>query len=265
MTKEEIIDNYLRFDEDSRLKSAFGVLEELHTRKLILKHIPFSQAVIFDVGAGTGHYSAWLAGEGYQVHYSDIVPQHVALFESRHNNTDNILSIRVEDARKLSYADDSADIVLLNGPLYHLPAKEERLQVLQEAKRILKPGGRLLGFTISRFAGLHYALSSGEVFNDDYFDMVCGEIATGLRDNRDLKNKTFIRAWFHVQEEIEEEFRESGLQVAGSYGVLGPAGNMPGLEIAIKNEKKKERLLLVAELMEQHPMQSPKILTIGIR
>jgi SAM-dependent methyltransferase len=265
MTKEEIIDNYLHQDEDGRLKSAFGIMEELHTRKLILRHIPFPHAVIFDIGAGTGHYSAWLAGQGYQVHYSDIVPPHVDLFRSRHGSKDNILSIRVEDARKLSYADESADLVLLNGPLYHLSAKDERLQVLQEAKRILKPGGRLLGFTISRFAGLHYALSSGEVFNDNYFDMVLGEIATGVRDNRDLKNKTFIRAYFHKQEEIEEEFRSGGLQVTGSYGVLGPVGNMPDLETAIKDEKKKERLLSVAELMERYPMQSQKIMTVGLK
>ncbi|MBN9380340.1 MAG: class I SAM-dependent methyltransferase [Chitinophagaceae bacterium] len=265
MTKEEIIDNYLRFDEDSRLKNAFGRLEEQHTQRLILRHIPFPRAVIFDIGAGTGPYSVWLAAMGYQVHYSDIVPHHVALFESRHGNTDNIVSIGVEDARNLRYRDNTADLVLLNGPLYHLPAKEERLQVLREAGRVLKPGGRLLGFTISRFAGLHYALSSREVFNDDYFEMVLGEVRTGFRDNRNLKNKTFISAYFHLQEEIEDEFRQVGLQVTGSYGVLGPAGNMPDLEEVIKDEKKKERLLLTAELMEQYPMQSHKIMTVGIK
>lgn len=265
MTKDEIIENYLRFDEDNRLKNAYGILEEAHTRHLILRNIPSPKAVIYDIAAGTGPYSSWLAGLGYAVHYSDLVPHHVTQFKNRHAHTANIVSIGVEDARNLSYADDSADLIILNGPLYHLPERAERLQVLQEAKRVLKDKGRLLGFTISRFAGLHYALSSGEVFNDGYFDMARGEIATGLRDNRDLKNKTFIRAYFHLVEEIEAEFREVGLQVAGSYGVLGPAWNTPNLEEIIKDEKKKERLLLVAELMEQHPMQSPKILTVGTK
>jgi SAM-dependent methyltransferase len=232
MTKDEIIEHYLRFDEDDRLKNAYGVLEEAHTRQLILRNIPSPMAVIYDIAAGTGPYSSWLAGLGYPVHYSDIVPRHVALFKSRHEHTDNIVSIGVEDARNLSYADHSADLIILNGPLYHLPEKEERLQVLREAKRVLKAGGRLLGFTISRFAGLYYALSSGEVFNDSYFEMVTGEMATGLRENRDLQNKTFIRAYFHFVEEIEAEFREVGLQVAGSYGVLGLAWDTPDLEKA---------------------------------
>lgn len=265
MTKEEIIEHYLRFDEDGRLKNAYGILEEVHTRQLILRNIPLPGAVVFDIGAGTGPYSVWLAGLGYPVHYSDIVPRHVQLFESRHGNTGNILSTGVEDARHLSYGDESADVVLLNGPLYHLPDREDRRRVLQEVKRVLKPGGRMLGFTISRFAGLQYALSSGEVFNDGYFDMVLGEIATGLRDNRALKNKTFIRAYFHLVEEIEDECRECGLEVAGSYGVLGPAWNTPDLEEAVKDEKKKERLLQVAGLMEQYPMQSTKIMTVGIK
>jgi SAM-dependent methyltransferase len=265
MTKEEIIEHYLHFDEDNRLKNAYWILEEQHTRRLILKNIPSPQAVIFDIGAGTGPYSAWLAGMGYPVHYSDIVPRHVELFQTRHANTSNILSIGVEDARGLSYDDNSADVILLNGPLYHLPAKKDRWQVLQEAKRILKTGGRLLGFTISRFAGLQYALSSGEVFNDNYFEMVQQELSTGHRDNSELKNKTFTRAYFHLVEEIEDEFKACGLQVAGSYGVLGPAWNTPALEEEIKDEKKMERLLLVAELMEQYPMQSTRILTVGIK
>lgn len=265
MIKDEIIENYDRYDEDSRLKTAYGMLEEEHTRRLILKNIPPGSPVIFDIGGGTGPYSAWLAGLGYQIHFSDIVPRHVALFESRHGAAGNILSSRIEDARNLSYPGHSADLVILNGPLYHLPDKEDRLLVLKEAKRILKDNGRLLGFTISRFAGLHYALSSGEVFNDDYFELVKHEIVTGIRDNRALKNKTFNRAYFHTLEEAEAEFRKSGLQVKYSSGVVGPAWNIPGLEQALNDPAKKERLLSIAELMESYPMQSPKIMTVGTK
>jgi len=84
---KEIIENYCTFDEDNRLKSAYGILEEEHTRRLILRHINSTPLAIYDIGAGTGHYSSWLAGLGHNIHFSDIVPKHVELFKNRHRNT----------------------------------------------------------------------------------------------------------------------------------------------------------------------------------
>lgn len=260
---KEIIDNYTSFDEDSRLKSPYGILEEEHTRCLIAAYLQPAPMEIYDVGGGTGPYSAWLAEVGHHIHFSDLVPKHVELFNTRFGGSKNIISSKVEDARKLSYEDNVADLIILNGPLYHLIDKADRLQVLTEAKRILKDTGFLLGVSISRFAGLFYALSSGEVFNDDYFGMVNQEIATGIRDNRMLKNKTFSTAYFHTVDEIEAEFVESGLQVKTSLGVVGPAWEAPDLAIAIGDPAKKQRLMLVADMMKHHPMYSPKILTVG--
>jgi SAM-dependent methyltransferase len=262
---KEIIENYYTFDEDNRLKSSYGILEEEHTKRLILRHIKSTPLAIYDIGAGTGHYSSWLANLGHNIHFSDIVPKHVEIFKKRYYNTKNILSISVEDARNLTYPDNSADLIILNGPLYHLPEKADRLKVLHETKRILKPGGQLLGFTISRFDGLNYALFSGEVFNTNYFEMVKDEIITGFRDNRKMKNKTFMLAYFHLLEEIEAEFIESGLKLEKSFGVLGQAWNTPDLDNVIKDFAKKERLLKIAEIMEDYPMQSPKILTVGTK
>ncbi len=261
----DIIENYKRFDEDNRLKSSYGILEEEHTRRLIIENIKFSPSIIFDIGGGTGHYSYWLAKLGHTIHFSDIVPKHVEIFKQRHSTLNNIASIRVEDARNLSYKDCLADLIILNGPLYHLTNKKDRIKVLTEAKRLLKSGGQLFGFGISRFAGLNYALSSGEVFNDNYYEMVKSEILTGNRNNTDLKNKTFIQAYFHLVNELEDEFNESGLKVIKSCGVLGQSWNIPNIDDAIKDQVKKERLLEIADLMKHYPLYSPKILTIGIK
>ncbi len=262
-TVEDIIKNYNSFDEDNRLKTSFGIIEELHTKKLISGYINSAPLHIYDIGAGTGHYSSWLASLGHQIYFSDIVPRHVEIFRERSGTSKNIMSIEVEDARHISYKNDVADLIILNGPLYHLTEKKDRLQVLKEAKRILKDDGCLLAFTISRFAGLNYAISSGEVFNDVYFKMVKEEIVSGIRDNSALKNKTFNKAYFHFVEEIEMEFAESGLTVENSLGVVGPASNICNLEEALNDNAKKERLLMVAEMMEKYPMQGTKILTVG--
>ncbi|MEJ0034140.1 MAG: class I SAM-dependent methyltransferase [Bacteroidota bacterium] len=254
-----IIDNYKSFDEDSRLRSAYGIIEEEHTRKLIAKHLASQPLDVYDVGGGTGHYSLWLASLAHRVYFSDIVPKHVDIFRNR---SQNVASINIEDARALSYANDVADLVILNGPLYHLLERDDRLKALNEAKRILKPNGLLLAFSISRFAGLNYALSSGEIFNDDYFEMVKGEVASGVRDNRPGKNKTFVSAYFHLLEEVESEVKEAGLSVENSFGV-GLMWSPPGIDEILTNPVKRLRLLQAVELIESNPMQGAKMLTVG--
>ena len=54
------------------------------------------------------------------------------------------LTLRQGNAIDLSaYEDDSYDIVLLFGPLYHLHKHEDRLQCITEAKRVCKPDGAI--------------------------------------------------------------------------------------------------------------------------
>src|SRR5258707_821110 len=48
----------------------------------------------------------------------------------------------------------SQDAVLLFGPLYHLTDAADRRQALSEARRVLRPGGRLLAMAVCRFASL---------------------------------------------------------------------------------------------------------------
>jgi ubiquinone/menaquinone biosynthesis C-methylase UbiE len=48
------------------------------------------------------------------------------------------------DARGLAEPDQSQDAVVLFGPLYHLTDGAHRRQALSEARRVLRPGGRIL-------------------------------------------------------------------------------------------------------------------------
>ena len=53
---------------------------------------------------------------------------------------------------ELDLPDSSVDAVLLLGPLYHLPEREDRLQTLREAGRIVRDGGPVFIAVISRWA-----------------------------------------------------------------------------------------------------------------
>lgn len=72
-----------------------------------------------------------------------------------------LASLRVGDARNLEHADETADAVLLFGPLYHLTERADRMRALAEARRVLRPGGVLFAYAISRYASTIYGLRQG--------------------------------------------------------------------------------------------------------
>src|SRR5262245_17509296 len=134
-----IRDFYERGLEVDRLTGGFpsGPLEFERTKEIISRYLSVPPLKIIDVGGGPGLYSAWLADRGDDVHLVDPVRLHVEQARSAHAR----ITAEIGDARQLPYADDSFDIVLLLGPLYHLVAREDRLLALSEARRVARSGG----------------------------------------------------------------------------------------------------------------------------
>ena len=111
-------------------------------RELITRYLPAMPAVVYDVGGGPGSYACWLARGGYEVHLVDPVPLHVkqASAASQTQPDHPIAELCVGDARHLDRAENSVDVVLMLGPLYHLTERNERIAALQESYRILRKG-----------------------------------------------------------------------------------------------------------------------------
>src|SRR4029453_15161994 len=90
--------------------------------------------------------------------------------------------------------DGSYDAVLLLGPLYHLPERDDRLRALREARRVVKPGGPVVVAAISRFASLLDGLRTGALSDDGvrrYVDLV---LETGGHLNPGQKPEYFTTA-----------------------------------------------------------------------
>ncbi|HWN85362.1 MAG TPA: class I SAM-dependent methyltransferase [Vicinamibacterales bacterium] len=138
----EVIEYYEQYPEESRLQHGAGPLEFERTKIILSAVLPPAPARVLDVGGAAGAYSAWLAGQGFDVHLVDASARLVG--EARRRNATlsrPMASLTVADARALPAADGSAAALLLMGPLYHLTAAADRAAALREALRVLAPAG----------------------------------------------------------------------------------------------------------------------------
>lgn len=142
MNEENLITYYNKFNEDKRLTHRHGIVEFNTTIKYILDILKtLDNPKIIDVGAGTGKYSIYLNYLGYDVTAVELVKHNLMTLKSKNKDIKSYLG----NATNLSkFSDNSFDMVLLFGPLYHLITTEEKLKALKEAKRIVKNGGYIL-------------------------------------------------------------------------------------------------------------------------
>lgn len=139
-TNEFIINYYNAGKEDGRLTSRYGQVEFLTTVKYVEKYL-FAGAKIIEIGAGTGRYSHYFARRGYEVDAVELVPYNIEIFKANTQPGERI-TVTEGNACDMSFvADESYDITLLLGPMYHLYTEADKLAALSEAIRVTKRGG----------------------------------------------------------------------------------------------------------------------------
>ena len=194
---------YSHYDEDGRLSKKHGSVEFLTTMRYIGKYIKPGDRVL-EVGAGTGRYSHALARQGYTVDAVELIGHNIDVFQNNTQPGENI-SITQGNALNLSaFSDNTYDITLLLGPLYHLYTKEDKRQALREVIRVTRPGGVI-------FAA--YVISDGCLLDEGFLRgniNVAEYVKTGLLDGETFAAKSEPKDLFELvrKEDVDELMRD---------------------------------------------------------
>ena len=228
-------------------------LEYVRSMELLGRLLPPPPARLLDVGGGPGTYAAPLARRGYRVHVVDPVPLHVEQArQAAGGGPETGFTAAQGDARDLPQPDESQDAVMLFGPLYHLTEAGDRGQALAEARRVLRPGGRLMAMAVCRFASLIDGLSRGWLGDPDFRPIVDQDLVDGQHRNPDPVGRPefFTTAYFHTPEGLAGEVERAGFTGLAVFGVEGP-GWMLRQDWA--DPQWREDILFAARAVEAQP------------
>lgn len=206
----ELEKHYNKFNEDKRLTRRHGQVEYITSMKYIHEYLKdMDNPSILDVGAGTGRYSVALAEEGYDVTAVELVKYNLGILKSK-GSTVKAMQGNAMNLKKLD--DESFDMTLVFGPMYHLYNHDDKLKALSEAKRVTKKGGIILvAYIMNEYSVITYCfkqnhikecIENGKLTNDfhciseaeDLYDYVRLEDIDRLNDDAGLERIKIISA-----------------------------------------------------------------------
>jgi ubiquinone/menaquinone biosynthesis C-methylase UbiE len=120
--------------------------------------------------------------------------------------------------------DESYDITLLFGPMYHLFSKEDKVKALQEAKRVTKKGGYILvAYLMNEYAVITYAFKEGNLLkclteNKLTKDFKC------VTDERDLYSYVRLQEINELNQQVDLA-RDKIIAVDGATDYIRPVIN----------------------------------------
>ena len=142
MDREKIINNYYNnYSEDDRFtKDNYHSLEYTISKHYFDKYLKKGDRIL-EVGAGTGAYSVYYASRGYKVNSIEYVKYNLDILKSKITDKMDIVAEQGDAIDLSRFKDNTFDITLVLGPLYHLYKDDEINQAIKEAIRVTKRNG----------------------------------------------------------------------------------------------------------------------------
>ena len=159
---QELENYYNKFCEDKRLTRRHGQVEFITSMKYIHKYLKnYENPKILDIGAGTGRYSVQLAKEGFDVTAVELVRYNLGILKSKKSSVKAFQGTALNLSR---FQDNTFHVTLLFGPMYHLYTMEDKVQALNEAKRVTRPGGTILvAYCMNEYSILTYGFKENHI------------------------------------------------------------------------------------------------------
>lgn len=162
METELLEKHYNKFCEDKRLTRRHGQVEYITSMKYIHDYLDDNkEAKILDVGAGTGRYSVVLANEGYDVTAVELVKHNLGVLKSKGSSAKAYQGTALDLSR---FEENTFDVTLVFGPMYHLYTMEDKIKALNEAKRVTKKGGVILvAYLMNEYSIITYGFKENHI------------------------------------------------------------------------------------------------------
>jgi SAM-dependent methyltransferase len=117
---------------------------------------------LLEIGPGPGAATAVLRGRVASLTALEADEAAAGRLAARYR--DGNVTVAGGDATRMPYDDASFDSVASFTMLHHVPTAAAQYQILAEAKRVLRPGGTLLGSDSLASTGLHH-FHAGDSYN----------------------------------------------------------------------------------------------------
>lgn len=219
--------------EFNRLSNPYSSVEFLSTMFLMNKYFP-NKGEVCDIGCGTGRYSIELLKKGYNVTLFDISQKELDIAKSQIEQANlKAEGYICEDASNLNVLkSETYDVVLLMGPMYHVLKKDERLNILGQAKRILKKGGIILAAYLNSWGIIKSGITE---FSDTFSDIKNVYAYFGEQSVKD--NPGFTSAYFSTPIKAVNEVKNSGFEVISYAGAESFISGLEKEMIDLHNDK----------------------------
>lgn len=151
--------DYYDADVEAEWNRIAGRPEFLLTCRMLDRYIKPNDTVL-DIGGGPGRYSLYLAEKGCNVTLLDLSAENTKFAMEEADRRRLFIQAIAGDAREADSLTKGQlfDHVLLMGPLYHLLEESQRIDAINAALNVLKPGGIIFASFLTLMAGIIYGM-----------------------------------------------------------------------------------------------------------